>query len=213
MRRSILRSASGSRRSPANARPDNARPESDGVDRTGLTAHYELDGSFSDISGRYQHGRMVAGDPTFDVGQIGRAATFDGDTEVSFGNVGRSIELIRSALRCGCGRAGISRSLASRSWKIRSRRGYEWRFDDFALFDIQRWAGRLTITMASDAPAGAIKVRTRERIKFGEWNHLVMLVRRLGQSRRPADLRERRASAPLTCSRTRSQARYVPTPR
>ena len=55
---------------------------------TGLTAHYELDGSFSDISGRYQHGRTIAGDPTFDAGQVGRAASFDGDTEVSFGNVG-----------------------------------------------------------------------------------------------------------------------------
>ncbi len=54
-----------------------------------MTAHYELDGSFSDISGRYQHGRMLTGDPTFEVGQIGRAVTFDGDTEVSFGNVAR----------------------------------------------------------------------------------------------------------------------------
>ena len=51
-------------------------------------AHYELDGSFSDISGRYRHGRTIAGDPTFDAGQIGRAATFDGDAEVSFGDVG-----------------------------------------------------------------------------------------------------------------------------
>ena len=24
------------------------------------------------------------------------------------------------------------------------------------------------------APASAIKIRTRERIKFGEWNHIVM---------------------------------------
>ena len=54
------------------------------------------------------------------------------------------------------------------------RRGFEWRLDDFALFDIQRWAGRLTITLASDAPANAIQVRTRERIKFGEWTHVVM---------------------------------------
>ena len=31
---------------------------------------------------------MISGDPTFDAGQIGRAVTFDGDTEVSFGNAG-----------------------------------------------------------------------------------------------------------------------------
>ena len=58
------------------------------IDRDGLVAHYELDGNFSDISGRYQHGRTVIGDPTFDAGQVGRAVSFDGDTEVSFGNVG-----------------------------------------------------------------------------------------------------------------------------
>jgi len=37
-----------------------------------------MDGSFSDISGRYQHGRTVTGDPTFDDGPIGKAASFDG---------------------------------------------------------------------------------------------------------------------------------------
>ena len=58
------------------------------IDGDGPVAHYELDGSFSDMSGRYQHGRTVAGDPTFEAGQIGRAVTFDGDAEVSFGNVG-----------------------------------------------------------------------------------------------------------------------------
>ena len=58
------------------------------IDTTGLIAHYEMDGSFSDISGRYQHGRTMTGDPTFDDGPIGKAASFDGDTEVSFGNVG-----------------------------------------------------------------------------------------------------------------------------
>src|SRR5206468_12594389 len=56
--------------------------------RKGLTAHYELDGSLSDISGRYQHGRTVKGDPTFGAGQVGRSISFDGETEVSFGNVG-----------------------------------------------------------------------------------------------------------------------------
>ncbi len=53
------------------------------IDRDGLTAHYELDGSFSDVSGKFLHGRMISGDPTFDAGLIGRAVTFDGDTEVS----------------------------------------------------------------------------------------------------------------------------------
>ena len=56
------------------------------VDGDGLVAHYELDGNFSDISGHHLQGRTVTGEPTFDGGQIGRAVSFDGDTEVSFGN-------------------------------------------------------------------------------------------------------------------------------
>src|SRR5688500_2838921 len=64
-------------------------PSGLGLGADGLIAHYELDGNFSDISGRFQHGRMIGGDPTFDGGRIGRAVSFDGDSEVSFGDVGR----------------------------------------------------------------------------------------------------------------------------
>ena len=58
-------------------------------DGDGLVAHYELDGNFSDISGplpAWPDDRRAS--PTFDAGKVGRAASFDGDTEVSFGNVG-----------------------------------------------------------------------------------------------------------------------------
>jgi hypothetical protein len=147
----------------------------DSVNRTGLTAHYELDGSFSDISGRYQHGRMVTGDPTFEVGQIGRAATFDGDTEVTFGNVGafeRSEPFSLAVWMRGRGNQPIK--VFQKLDGPERRRGYEWQLDDFELYDIQRWAARLTITIASDSPSSAIKVRTRERLKQGEWNHVVM---------------------------------------
>ena len=66
---------------------------SDAADRAGrgeegLIAHYELDGSFSDVSGRHLHGRTLSGDPTFDPGPVGRSVTFDGETHVSFGAVG-----------------------------------------------------------------------------------------------------------------------------
>jgi hypothetical protein len=166
------------------ARPDNSRPENDDVDRKGLTAHYELDGSFSDISGRYQHGRMIAGDPTFDVGQIGRAASFDGDTEVSFGNVASFDRADPFSLAVWMRpRGNLPIAGFQKLDGPEHRRGFEWRFDDFALFDIQRWAGRLTITIASDPPANAIKVRTRERIKFGEWNHVVMSYDGSGKAR------------------------------
>jgi hypothetical protein len=58
--------------------------------RDGLVAHYELDGSFADLTGRYQHGRRLQGSPDFGLGKMGRAASFDGDTQVTFGQVGPS---------------------------------------------------------------------------------------------------------------------------
>ncbi len=118
---------------------------------------------------------MVTGDPTFDVGQIGRAATFDGDTEVSFGNVGgfdRAEPFSLAVWMRGRGNQPIA--VFQKLDNAQHRRGYEWRLDDFELFDIQRWAARLTITMTSDSPSNAIQVRTRERLKQGEWNHVVM---------------------------------------
>ena len=150
-----------------------ARPAGDGVDRTGLTAHYELDGSFSDSSGRYQNGRTVSGDPTFDAGQLGRAASFDGDTEVSFGNAGAFDRADPFSLAVWM-KIRSNLPMAVFQKLDAGRRGYEWRLDDFQLFDIQRWAARLTITITSDGPANAIQVRTRERLKQGDWNHVVM---------------------------------------
>lgn len=150
-------------------------PAVEGVDRKALTAHYELDGSFSDISGRFQHGRMVVGDPTFDTGQIGRAATFDGDTEVSFGNVARFDRNDPFSLAVWIrARGNLPIAVFQKLDDSERRRGFEWRLDDMELFDIQRWAARLTITLTSEAPASAIQVRTRERLKQGEWNHVVM---------------------------------------
>ncbi len=153
-------------------------PAADGIDRRGLTAHYELDGSFSDMSGRFQHGRMLVGDPTFEVGQIGRAVTFDGDTEVSFGNVGRFDRADAFSLAVWMRARGnlpiaVFQKLDELDGGAR-RRGFEWRLDDMELYDIQRWAARLTITLTSEAPANAIQLRTRERLKQGEWNHVVM---------------------------------------
>ena len=54
------------------------------------------------------------------------------------------------------------------------RRGYEWKFDDFVLDGIQRWAARLNVTLASDSATDAIQIRTRERLFLGDWYHVAM---------------------------------------
>src|SRR4030095_809788 len=51
----------------------------------GLIAHYDLDGSLSDSSGRYRQGRTYKGDPTFGSGIVSRAVSLDSQTELRFG--------------------------------------------------------------------------------------------------------------------------------
>ena len=141
-------------------------------DGEGLTAHYELDGNFSDVSGRYQHGRTIVGEPTFDPGQVGRGASFDGDTEVSFGDVGsfdRSDSFSIAVWVKGRGNLPMS---GFQKLDPDRRRGYEWMFDDIALVGIQRWAAKLSIRLASSAGDDAIQVRTRERLRLGDWYHV-----------------------------------------
>ena len=140
----------------------------------GLTAHYELDGNFSDISGRYQHGRTVTGDPTFGAGQVGNAVSFDGDTEVSFGNVGGFDRADSFSLAVWLrGRGNLPIDIFQKLDDPQHRRGYEWLLDDIALVGIQRWAARLTVTLTADS-ANAIQIRTRERLKLGDWYHVTL---------------------------------------
>ena len=145
------------------------------IDGNAPIAHYELDGNFSDLSGRYRHGRTVAGDPTFDVGQIGRAVSFDGDTEVSFGTIGgfERDEPFSMALWLR-GRGNLPVTVLKRTGEAPAPRGYTWQLEDVALVGIQRWAARLVITVASDSPTNAIRIRTRERLNLSDWYHVAM---------------------------------------
>ena len=148
-------------------------PAAGPMETEGLTAHYELDGSFSDLSGRYQHGRTISGEPTFDDGVIGRAVSFDGDTEVSFGNVGRFERGDRFSLAAWL-RARPFLPLTGFQKLDEEGRGYEWIFDDIALVGIQKWAARLTIRLSAGAGGNAIEIKTRERLRMGDWHHVTL---------------------------------------
>jgi Protein of unknown function (DUF1553)/Protein of unknown function (DUF1549)/Concanavalin A-like lectin/glucanases superfamily/Planctomycete cytochrome C len=145
------------------------------VDSDGLVAHYELDGNFSDISGHHLHGKTIAGEPTFDGGQIGRAVSFDGDTEVSFGNPAPLDRADRFSLAVWLrGRGNQPINVFQKLDDAQQRRGLDWRLDDIQLVGIQRWAARLTVTLASDLPASAIQLRTRDRLTLGDWYHVAL---------------------------------------
>jgi hypothetical protein len=143
--------------------------------RNGLTAHYELDGSFSDASGRYQHGRTVTGDPTFSSGQVGKAVSFDGDTQVSFGNVGafeRSDPFSLALWLRGNGNTPIA--ILQKIDNPETRRGYEFLFDDLELVGIQKRAAYLTISLTSNLPNSAIQIRTTRKLTLGDWYHVAI---------------------------------------
>ncbi len=159
---------------PLQAAWESTLPDRAAAPAAGLVAHYELDGSFSDMSGRYQHGRRITGDPTFDPGQIGRAASFDGDTEVSFGNVADFDRTDPFSVAVWVkGRGNQPMSVLQKLDDADHRRGFEWAFEDIALVGIQRWAARLTVTLASD-PSRRLQLRTRERLRLGDWYHVAL---------------------------------------
>ena len=60
--------------------------------RTGLEAHYELEGGFADSSGNYRHGRIMRGEPLFSTSKAGQGASFDVDTHIAFPGT-RSIDI------------------------------------------------------------------------------------------------------------------------
>ena len=143
--------------------------------REGLVAHYELDGSFSDISGRYAHGRTVKGDPTFGGGQVGRAVSFDGDSQVSFGGAGAFDRADKFSLAVWLrGSGNTPMSWFQKLEDAETRRGYEFHFDDLELVGIQKRAARLTIKLISRWPDNAIQLRTRKRLAFGDWHHVTL---------------------------------------
>ena len=138
--------------------------------REGLVAHYELDGNFSDLSGRYQHGHAVRGDPNFVAGMVGRAVGFDGDSQVTFGNVGDFDRGDPFTISCWM-RATLNQpnSFLQKIDAGPARRGYEFFIDNRELIGIQRWSQYLTFRLIDRWPESAIQIRTPQRLAMGEW--------------------------------------------
>ena len=144
------------------------------LNRDGLVAHYEFDGSLSDSSGRYQNGRTIVGDPGFGPGQIARAINFDGQTTIGLGK-GAGFEkedpfTIAFWVRYGGGKQ--PQPVIERIADSQTRRGYEVWFDDSVLVGIQRRAAHVVLRITSNWPGDARVVRTTDRFTQGEWSHI-----------------------------------------
>lgn len=144
--------------------------------RDGLVAHYEMNGSLSDVSGHYRHGRAVQGDPTFAAGQAGRSVTLDGDAQISFGQVGsfQRTEPFSFAFWIKPN-SNIPMTVLQKIEDAAARRGFEILLEDLKLAGVQRRTARLAVRLSSRWPDETIYVRTNERLLMqNEWHHVVL---------------------------------------
>lgn len=144
--------------------------------QAGLLAHYELDASFADASGRQQHGHMIRGEATFGQGIVGQAVTIDEQTQITFGSVGSITRnkpfTIAFWLNPSIGNAGV-RPL-HRILDQHSRRGYEFLLDDISFVGIQRRASPVTFRLTADWPDDAIIIKGTQLVTSGKWSHITL---------------------------------------
>ncbi len=132
--------------------------------RDGLVAHYELDGNLADSSGHYRHGRVVKGDVSFGASRVGRAADFDGETHVDFGDTAgfERTDPFSIAFWMDPG----ERTEMPVIQKLDSEhRGWELFNEESEVLPRLRRGSRLELRLIHHWPDDAIQVRTRELIE------------------------------------------------
>jgi hypothetical protein len=143
--------------------------------REGLLAHYELDGNLADTSGHYRHGRTIRGDLTYGGGPVARAADFDGEAHVDFGDTARIEGTRPFSLALWLKPNGNKEmSVLQKMDDAGGRRGYELYFDDSEVLTRLRRGSRLYLRLAHHWPDDAMEIRTREPLELGEWHHIAM---------------------------------------
>jgi hypothetical protein len=143
--------------------------------RDGLVAHYELDSSFADIAGGYKHARRLQGSPDFAAGKIGRAASFDGDSQVTFGKVGPNDKSDRFSLAMWLrGNTNMPIALLQKLDNETTRKGFEITLDGYQLIGVQRRAPHINIHLTANAADNAIHVRSKDLIRIVDWGHVVV---------------------------------------
>jgi len=140
-----------------------------------LLAHYEMDGNFSDRSGRYQDGRVLSGAPGFDNGPVGKCASFEGQAQVTFGNTanfdrGDAFSLALWVESNSKDDNPILQKIDGPS----TRRGLELAFEESTVLPRLRRGARVRLRLTHQWPSDAIEVRTRQPLIEGEFAHLAI---------------------------------------
>ena len=139
--------------------------------RGGLLAHYELDGSFSDLSGSYRHGRILRGEVGYDAGPVDRAATLNGVTEVETG-----VELPAAfSIAVWMKSAGLTQmTVLQNTEEPGGRRGFEMLLDDSRPLPPMNRGSHLIMRLVYQWPDDLIEIRSRDRITQKDWRHVAV---------------------------------------
>lgn len=142
--------------------------------RDGLIAHYEFEGSLVDTSGGYRHGVTARGEVIYSSGRIGRSAELNGETQVSFGDVGnfeadRPFALALWAQTTGYPAAVILQKIEHDE----TRRGFQLEADEAVPLPPLKRAQHLRFRLIHRWPDEVAEIRTREMV-LQDWRHLVV---------------------------------------
>ncbi|MDX1978865.1 MAG: DUF1553 domain-containing protein, partial [Bryobacteraceae bacterium] len=130
-------------------------------------AHYELDGSLSDLSGHYRHGRIAKGNPLFAGGVAGQSLAFDGESVVELGDFRPASFSIAAWVRSN------NKLPAGVITKLDDGRGLALHLETAESIGERRRGARLLFRLASNWPAGGIEVRTRKYLVQSAFTHVV----------------------------------------
>jgi hypothetical protein len=131
--------------------------------RDRLLAHYELDGNLIDSSGHYHPGRIVKGDLGYGAGPVGRAAEFDGQTHVEFGDTG-GFERNEPVSISFWVAPGDRQEMTVIQKLDAERRGWEVYREESVVLPRLRRGSRLYLRLIHHWPDDSIQVVTREPI-------------------------------------------------
>ncbi|MEO7143030.1 MAG: DUF1549 domain-containing protein, partial [Bryobacteraceae bacterium] len=143
--------------------------------RDGLTAHYELDGSFADTSGHYRHGKVMRGELNYGDGAVNEAARFSGEAQVNLPQAGAFDRGDAFSVALWVNYTTVKYvAVLQKMDETPARRGYEILFDAFApLPDLKR-GSHLVVRLVHQSPDDAIVVRSKDRLIQGDWMHVAV---------------------------------------
>jgi hypothetical protein len=137
--------------------------------RSGLLAHYEFDGSLSDLSGNSRQARVLRGEIAYDEGPVNRAATLNGVTHIQTG-----VDLPDAfSIALWTKSVGLTQmTVLQNTEEPVARRGFEMLFDDSRPLPGQDRGVHITFRLVSAWPNDRIEIRTRERVSQEDWTHI-----------------------------------------